>query len=324
MAWDPKSFKKPSKDELQKILSAEQYSVTCMDNTELAFKNKYWDNKAPGIYVDVISGEPLFSSTDKYDSGSGWPSFTKPIEKKYVKTKEDRTLGMARTEVRSTYGEAHLGHVFEDGPRDKGGLRYCINSASLRFIPADQLEKEGYGEYKSLFASVDQTKGKSMKKTETAIMGAGCFWGVEHILKDIKGVIDVVSGYEGGSTDNPTYNIVKTGQSGHKEVVEVTFDPSVIGYKELLSYFWRLHDPTQADGQGVDVGDQYLSVIFYLNDEQRKAAQLSKEEFDKSGVFKKKAVTQILPHTKFFKAEDYHQDYFQRNGGHVCHILRPK
>lgn len=128
-----------------------QRSVTQNDGTEPPFRNEYFDNKAPGLYVDIVSGQPLFSSTDKYDSGTGWPSFTKPIEHAAVTTKTDRMLFMTRTEVRSSGADSHLGHVFDDGPRDRGGLRYCMNSAALRFIPVDQLEAEGYGDYLSLF-----------------------------------------------------------------------------------------------------------------------------------------------------------------------------
>ena len=142
---------KPSSDELKKKLTPEQYHVTQQCGTEPPFRNAYWDEHRPGIYVDVVSGEPLFSSLDKFDSGSGWPSFTKPIDKKNVAEKSDRTLGMERTEVRSSKGDSHLGHVFDDGPNDKGGMRYCINSASLRFIPVEKLKEEGYGQYLPLF-----------------------------------------------------------------------------------------------------------------------------------------------------------------------------
>ncbi|MER3388584.1 MAG: peptide-methionine (R)-S-oxide reductase MsrB [Microcella sp.] len=129
-----------------------QYKVTQKDGTEPAFRNEYHDNKAPGLYVDVVSGQPLFTSIDKYDSGTGWPSFTKPIDPGAITTRSDRTLWMARTEVRSSGADSHLGHVFDDGPREAGGLRYCMNSAALRFIPVDELEAEGYGEYRELFA----------------------------------------------------------------------------------------------------------------------------------------------------------------------------
>jgi len=132
-------------------LSPEQYQVTQENGTERPFTGEYWDNHEPGIYVDVVSGEPLFASTDKFESGSGWPSFTKPLDAHNVVEKRDRSLFMVRTEVRSTFGDSHLGHVFNDGPREAGGLRYCINSASLRFIHLDNLEAEGYGEYKTLF-----------------------------------------------------------------------------------------------------------------------------------------------------------------------------
>jgi methionine-R-sulfoxide reductase len=145
-----KVFVKPTDSELKKKLTPLQYSVTQRADTEYPFRNVYWDNHEPGIYVDVVSGEPLFSSLDKYDSGTGWPSFTRPLEPANVRTKTDHLLGYSRTEVRSAIANSHLGHVFDDGPRPTG-LRYCMNSAAMRFIPASQLEAEGYGQYAYLF-----------------------------------------------------------------------------------------------------------------------------------------------------------------------------
>ena len=142
---------KPSKDELRKKLTEIQFRVTQENGTEPPFQNAYWNNTRPGIYVDVVSGEPLFSSKDQYDAGCGWPSFTEPINQDVVAYEKDASHGMIRTEVRSREGDSHLGHVFTDGPKDKGGLRYCINSAALRFIPKDELEKEGYGHLAHLF-----------------------------------------------------------------------------------------------------------------------------------------------------------------------------
>jgi methionine-R-sulfoxide reductase len=144
------TFSKPSDDELKTKLTPEQYRVTQHEGTEPAFRNAYWNNHDDGIYVDVVSGEPLFSSRDKYDSGTGWPSFTKPLDASHVKTKTDRSLGMSRTEVRSSDADSHLGHLFDDGPGPTGA-RYCMNSASLRFIPVDRLEAEGYGQFLPLF-----------------------------------------------------------------------------------------------------------------------------------------------------------------------------
>lgn len=152
-----KAFVKPSESDLKKKLTPLQYEVTQHEATETPFRNTYWDNHEAGIYVDVVSGEPLFSSLDKYDSGTGWPSFTKPLEPANIHTKTDRMLGYERTEVRSAHADSHLGHVFDDGPRPTG-LRYCMNSASMRFIPADRLEAEGYGQYAYLF------KGKTEQK----------------------------------------------------------------------------------------------------------------------------------------------------------------
>ena len=149
--FDPKKFQKPSDEELQKKLTPLEFEVTQAEGTERAFANKYWDNHKEGIYVDVVSGEPLFSSLDKFDSGTGWPSFVKPLESENIVTKSDESVFFSRVEVRSKHAESHLGHVFEDGPRERGGLRYCMNSASLRFIAKEDLEREGYEKYLSLF-----------------------------------------------------------------------------------------------------------------------------------------------------------------------------
>lgn len=156
----PEAKTKPSDAELKKKLTAEQYHVTQKCGTEPAFNNAYWNNHKAGIYVDVVTGEALFTSLDKFDSGTGWPSFTKPIAKEKVTEKSDRAFGMERTEVRGSASDAHLGHVFEDGPSDKGGLRYCINSASLRFIPVEKLKEEGYAQFLPMFEKADSGKSK--------------------------------------------------------------------------------------------------------------------------------------------------------------------
>lgn len=280
--------------------------VTKQCGTEPPFKNAYWNEHRPGIYVDINTGEPLFSSLDKFDSGTGWPSFTKPIDNASIEEKPDYSLGMKRIEVRTN--ASHLGHVFNDG--HDGNLRYCINSAALRFIPYEELESSGYGEYEKLFPY------------EKAILAGGCFWGVEKILQDIPGVITAISGYTGGTVENPTYKQVSTGKTGHYEAVLVVFDPKIVSYNEILDYFWRLHDPTQEDGQGPDIGTQYRSAIFYFNEEQKRIAEQSKQEFDNKKIFTKPAATIITKATTFYSAEDYHQDYYDKNPGLVCHALR--
>ena len=283
-----------------------QEKVTKEGGTEPAFNNGYWDNKEPGIYVDVNTGKPLFSSQDKYDSGTGWPSFTKPINDSSLKKEEDSSFGVKRMEVRTD--ESHLGHVFDDGPDD--GERYCINSAALKFIHYKDLEKEGYEEYKELF------------KFEIATLGGGCFWGVEHLLQQQEGIANAVSGYMGGDSENPTYKEVSSGNSGYYEVVQIEFDQEIITYEEVLDVFWRLHDPTQEDRQGPDRGKQYGSVIFYHSEEQKEIAETSKENFDSKNIFNKLAATKITFAKKFYKAEDYHQDYYEENSNRVCHTLR--
>ncbi len=318
---------KPGDGELHARLTPEQYEITQRCGTEPPFANAYWNNHEPGIYVDVVSGEPLFSSLDKFDSGSGWPSFTRPLEPANLRERRDHSLGMVRTEVRSAGAGSHLGHVFPDGP-GPAGLRYCINSAALRFIPVDRLEAEGYGEYLPAFekagivpqAAKPQAVGSA---TGTAIVAGGCFWGVEHLMRELNGVVSTDVGYTGGTTANPTYKQVCTGTTGHAEAVRVVFDPAVVSYEELLRYFFRLHDPTTRNRQHNDRGTQYRSAIFYLDDHQREIAEKVRAEVDRSGKWQRPVVTEIVPASTFWKAEEYHQDYLEKHpDGYNCHYLR--
>jgi peptide methionine sulfoxide reductase msrA/msrB len=332
-------FPKPADAELRKRLTPLEYEVTQHEATEPPFSNRFWNNHEAGLYVDVVSGEPLFSSTDKFDSGTGWPSFVKPVESARVVSREDRTLGMRRVEVRSRDGGSHLGHVFEDGPAPTG-LRYCINSASLRFIPVSALAAEGYGAYQSLFAhgagelapSTDNScaapvageKAGCEATLETAVLAGGCFWGMEDILRKVPGVIETEVGYAGGTTQAPTYEDVKTGRTGHAEAIRIVFDPKRVSYADLLEkWFFKLHDPTTANRQGNDVGTQYRSAIFVTSEEQRAAAETVKQRVNASGKWKRPIVTEIVKAGPFTPAEDYHQDYLEKHpGGYTCHYLR--
>ncbi len=317
-----KRFRKPEPSELKKSLSPEQFEVTQQCGTEPPFRNAYWNNHKPGIYVDVVSGEALFSSLDKFDSGTGWPSFTQPVKGTDIVEKKDREFGMVRTEVRSKAADSHLGHVFEDGPADKGGLRYCINSASLKFIPVEDMEKAGYGPYLEPFVKAGLVNAPVL---ESAILAGGCFWGMEEILRQIPGVIKTTVGYSGGTTANPTYKDVTTGRTGHAEAIEVVFDPARLSYESLLDYFFRMHDPTTLNRQHNDVGTQYRSAIFHTSDAQKLAAENAKAKWDKSGKFRRPITTEITAATEFYSAEDYHQKYLVKNpGGYTCHVLRPE
>jgi peptide methionine sulfoxide reductase msrA/msrB len=296
-------------------LTPDQYRVTQRNGTERAYSGEFWLHDEPGIYVDVVSGEPLFASVDKFDSRTGWPSFTKPVDRRNVVTKRDFTMLFPRTEVRSAHGDSHLGHVFKDGPRNRGGLRYCINSAALRFVHRDDLEAQGYSDYVTLFSKED-----SMSEYKTAILAGGCFWGMQDLIRRQPGVVSTRVGYTGGRNDNATYR----NHPGHAEAVEIVYDPAQTDYRALLEFFFQIHDPSTKDRQGNDLGSSYRSAIFYVDDEQKQVALDTIADVDACGLWPGKVVTEVVPASDFWEAEPEHQDYLQRiPNGYTCHWPRP-
>lgn len=292
--------------ELAGKLDEETYKITQKAGTEAPFCGTLLDNKKEGTYVCVVCGLPLYSSEHKFNSGTGWPSFHSPFDPDHIAELEDRSHGMVRTEIECARCGSHLGHVFADGPPPTG-RRHCLNSASLIFYEKGEP-----------FPPESQPV-----KTETAYFAGGCFWGIEHYFDQGPGVIDAVSGYMQGTVENPTYKQICNGNTKHAETVKVVFDPKRISYRRLLEAFFVMHDPTQLNRQGPDVGDQYRSGIWYASAEQKAEAETFISELADSGRFKgRRIVTQVEQAQTFYPAEEYHQDYVARTG-RACHITDP-
>ncbi len=290
---------KKSEKEWKAALTKEQYDVLRQCGTERPFTGKYDDFWEEGVYVCAGCGAPLFPSDTKYEHGTGWPSFTTPVDESRVEFRDDYSLLAKRVEVRCASCGGHLGHVFDDGP-EPTYLHYCINSTALDFKPGTAAK------------SADPAPGAGA--TGTATFAAGCFWGVEHKLGKIPGVVATVVGYTGGETVDPTYEEVCADKTGHAEAVKVTFDPKRLSYGDLVRQFFAIHDPTQVDRQGPDRGRQYRSAIFFHDDGQRTEAREVMDELEASGKYKKRLATELVPASAFYQAEEYHQKYYEKHG----------
>lgn len=275
-------------------LTTEEERVIIHKGTERPFTGEFYDFHDKGTYVCRQCGSALYRSDDKFESGCGWPSFDDEI-KGAVKRIPD--ADGRRTEIVCANCDGHLGHVFLGEGFTAKNTRHCVNSVSMDFIAAGQ-----------------------EKQTGRAIFASGCFWGTEYYFAKAKGVISTTVGYSGGHVKNPTYEQVCSGKTGHLEVVEVMFDPEKTSYEELTRLFFETHDFTQTNGQGPDIGEQYLSVIFYVDDQQKQIAEKLVKQLAEKNY---KVATKIKKATEFYSAENYHQDYYQKKGGTpYCHFKR--
>lgn len=271
-------------------LTPEEERVIVHKGTEAPFTGEYDKFFEKGTYVCRRCEAPLYRSEDKFDSGCGWPAFDDEIPGavKRVPDADGR-----RTEILCARCGGHLGHVFTGERLTDKNTRHCVNSISMKFIPAET-------------------------KTQRAIFAGGCFWGVEHYMLEAKGVKSTRVGYIGGTTKNPTYEEVCAGNTGHVEAIEVTFDPKETSYEELAKLFFEIHDPTQVNRQGPDIGEQYRSVVFYLDDDQKKTAEKLIDILKEKGY---KVATTVEKADTFWPAEDYHQQYYKKKRGTpYCHV----
>lgn len=289
-ASDLPSNMKPWKTKVEALTTFEKY-VVVDKGTERAFSGKYVHTKEKGLYRCKVCDAPLYRSHDKFDSHCGWPSFDDAIE---GAIKEVPDKDGFRTEIVCANCGAHMGHVFRGEGFTAKNTRHCVNSVSVNFEKAKPVE-----EAKAYFAG-------------------GCFWGVEYYLENIEGVKEVTSGFMGGHLKNPGYYDVIRKSTGHLETVEVVYDPSKVSYETLAKTFFEIHDPTQTDGQGPDIGAQYLSAVFVKNDQERLIVQKLIGKLERRGY---KVATKLYGAKPFYPAEGYHQDYYERKGSKpYCHI----
>jgi len=293
--------------EWKKILPPDLYEVARHADTERAFTGTMWNSETKGTYYCAACGNKLFRSNQKFTSSCGWPSFFEQENKNSIYFKDDNSYGMRRTEALCSRCDSHLGHLFDDGP-EPTGKRYCMNAVSLDFVP-------------------DGTKPLANNgNLETIVLGGGCYWCVEAVYEKLEGVKKVVSGFAGGTVANPSYAEVCMGTTGAAEVVEITYDKTQTNLDEIFEVFFTVHDPTTLNRQGADVGTQYRSAIFYKNEEQKKAAQSIIADLTKANAYSSKIVTTLEPLDKFYKAEDYHQNYYENNKSQpYCQmVIQPK
>jgi len=293
-----------------KPLTDEEKHVILNKGTERPFTGKYDDFIEGGLYLCKQCNAPLYKSQHKFQSTCGWPSFDDEISGgvKRVPDADGR-----RVEIVCANCEGHLGHVFEGEGLTENNIRHCVNSISMKFVSTDDLKKQDI-----------KNQGSKEKQPEikTAYFAGGCFWGVEHFLQKQTGVLSVESGYMGGASQNPTYQEVCGKNSGHLEVVEVSYKPKEVSFETLTKLFFEIHDPTQSDGQGPDLGPQYASAIFYQNEEEKQVSKKLVGLLEGKGLT---VVTQLIPAESFWKAEDYHQDYYQKNGQQpYCHSYQKR
>lgn len=265
--------------------------------TERAWTGKYTNLKDDGTFICKKCGQALFKTDDKFDSRCGWPSFDDEISGAIKRIPDADGI---RTEIVCSNCGGHLGHVFEGEGFTSKNIRHCVNSASIDFV-ADDLDSGRY---------------------ETALLAGGCFWGVEYYLQQLDGVESVVSGYTGGQVKNPSYREVSSGRTGHAEAVKVVYDPDKVSYRKIVRTFLEIHDPTQVDGQGPDIGEQYRSGIFYMNEYQRKIAHELLNILRDKGY---DIATELTRAGEFYDAEKYHQDYyFEKGSTPYCHAYTPR